>query len=92
MTWAFRLMQSRKGVDPVDLFLVAMMANRTCAGRASTQPFCYRSTKKRRAWMTVLFVFSLAPSVWGWNDVLNFSFTHERWWSASQNFEVSRWS
>ena len=57
--------RSWKGVNPVEAFIVFIMLNRTL-GRVRTHPFWSCSTANLMAWITVLFVCSLAPSDSGW--------------------------
>ena len=68
MIWGLRPIQSWKGVKPVDLFIVFIRL-KCILGRAQTQPNWFRLTCYLNAWLTVLYVHSLAPSVSGWQAV-----------------------
>ena len=65
--------RSWKGVNPVDVFIVFIMSNRTL-GMVWTHPLWSCSTANLMAWMTVLFVLLLVPSDSGWYAIDIFSF------------------
>src|ERR1700679_2596677 len=72
-----------KPENPVDAFTVFMIANRM-HGSLVDHPFWLLSTWYRMAWLTVLFVRSLLPSVSGGYDIDLLSFTPVSLWSAVQ--------
>jgi len=76
-----------KGIKPVNLFTVFIMSKWT-QGSAWTQPSWFCSTWYHKAWLTVLFVCSLAPSVSGWYAVDSFNFMPVSLWRAIQNFDM----
>lgn len=74
-----------KGVKPGKQFIIFVKSNCTC-GSARTQPFWFLAMWNRRAWIIVLFVRSLAPSVLGWYTMDIFKLIPIRVCSTFQNW------
>ena len=50
---------------------------------------CYLSTWKHGAWLIILFVHSLEPSIWGWYAVDIFSFNPQRMCKVFQKWDIN---